>query len=245
MRPPRLMISLLILTVLAGCSRAPKARVEAAPRAETGAIYAAAHAARTQTGALYAAASRLAASNSPVAPHRTSPTGARGYFTTEATGSVTTAADPTYTLDAGDKLRIVVYGQEGLTNSYIVGPAGSITMPLVGTVHARGQTVGQLSSTVADKLRQGYVREPHVAAEIESYRPFFILGEVNAPGQYAYVPSMTVETAVAIAGGFSPRASRGNVTITRSLSGQAARGPAPFTATVRPGDTITVQERWF
>jgi protein involved in polysaccharide export with SLBB domain len=107
-----------------------------------------------------------------------------------------------YTLDSGDRLRIVVFGQEGLTNSYAVDASGHIAMPLIGSVLARGATTDQLSRRIADKLRQGYIREPHVAVEIEAYRPFFILGEVTQPGQYPYVANMTVETAVAIAGGF-------------------------------------------
>ena len=108
-----------------------------------------------------------------------------------------------YTLDSGDRLRVVVFGQDGLTNSYVVDASGDIAMPLIGSVAARGLTTDQLSARIADLLRQGYVRDPHVAVEIEAYRPFFILGEVTQPGQYPYVANMTVETAVAIAGGFT------------------------------------------
>ena len=92
-----------------------------------------------------------------------------------------------YTLDSGDRLRVVVFGQDGLTNSYVLDASGHIAMPLIGTVPARGLTTDQLSQRIADMLRQGYVREPHVAVEVEAYRPFFILGEVTAPGQYPYV----------------------------------------------------------
>src|SRR5262249_11178487 len=109
-----------------------------------------------------------------------------------------------YTLDSGDRLRIVVFGQDGLTNSYAVDASGHIAMPLSGSVSARGLTTDQLAATVAAKLREGFIREPHVAVEIEAYRPFFILGEVTQPGQYPYVANMTVETAIAIAGGFGP-----------------------------------------
>jgi polysaccharide export outer membrane protein len=160
----------------------------------------------------------------------------------EVTGSIPA---PPYTLDSGDKLRIVVFGQEGLTNSYAVDAAGSVTMPLIGAVRARGLTPAGLSAAIAAKLRNGYIREPHVAAEIEAYRPFFILGEVTAPGQYPYVANMTVETAVAIAGGYTPRAYKDTVELTRVIDGQPYRGPAPNTFPVRPGDTITIKERWF
>ena len=94
-----------------------------------------------------------------------------------------TAQQP-YTLDSGDRLRIVVFGQDGLTNSYLVDASGHIAMPLIGSVMAKGATTDQLSARLAEKLRDGYIREPHVAVEVEAYRPFFILGEVTAPGQY-------------------------------------------------------------
>src|SRR6266542_732038 len=149
-----------------------------------------------------------------------------------------------YKLDSGDKLRVVVFGQDGLTNSYSVDAAGSITMPLIGAVRARGLSPAELSSAIAARLREGFIREPHVAVEIEAYRPFFILGEVTYPGQYPYVANMTVETAVAIAGGFSPRALRTKVEISRSSGGQVFRGSVPLGTPVRPGDTITVAERW-
>jgi len=154
------------------------------------------------------------------------------------------AAASGYGLDSGDRLRIVVFGQDGLTNSYIVGAGGQIDMPLIGAVSARGLTTDQLAARISDKLRDGYIREPHVAVEIESYRPFFILGEVAAPGQYPYVANMTVETAVAIAGGFGPRASRKTVVLTRNYYGRQIRMAVPLTFPLRPGDTISVQERW-
>ena len=150
-----------------------------------------------------------------------------------------------YTLDSGDRLRVVVFGQEGLTNSYAVDASGHIAMPLIGPVLARGATTDQLSNRIAEKLREGYIREPHVAVEIEAYRPFFILGEVTAPGQYPFVASMSVETAVAIAGGFTPRAFRKTVFVDRTLNGRQVRISVPVTVPLRPGDTVNVQERWF
>ncbi len=150
-----------------------------------------------------------------------------------------------YTLDSGDRLRVMVFGQEGLSNIYLVDVSGKIAMPLIGVVSARGLTSTQLARAIADRLRQGFIREPHVAVEIEVYRPFFILGEVIAPGQYPYVPNMTIETAVAIAGGFTPRAYRWDVEVSRSSTGVTSRQKVPLIAPVRPGDTINVSERWF
>ncbi|MBX9774171.1 MAG: polysaccharide export protein [Xanthobacteraceae bacterium] len=157
------------------------------------------------------------------------------------------AADPAYRLDTGDKLRVVVFGQDGLSNSYFVDAAGQVTIPLIGAVSARGLTTQALARAVGAKLRAGFIRDPHVAIEVETYRPFFILGEVTQPGQYPYVPNMTVETAVAIAGGFTPRAYRYDVKIDRPAAGETLRSRAavPLLTRVEPGDTIVIKERWF
>ena len=155
------------------------------------------------------------------------------------------AHDAAYRLDAGDKLRVVVYGQEGLTNTYAIDAGGSITMPLIGAVPARGRTPAGLAAQITAKLRNGYIREPSVAVEIEAYRPFFILGEVAAPGQYPYVPNMSVESAVAIAGGFSPRARRDRVTLTHIDNSGSSRTVVPLGTALGPGDTVLVGERWF
>jgi polysaccharide biosynthesis/export protein len=184
----------------------------------------------------------LVASVAPVLP----PAGEPGY----APAPVPLAYAPQlqntpYTLDSGDRLRIVVFGQDGLSNSYVVDASGYIDMPLIGPVLARGATTDELTSRIAGKLRQGYVNDPHVAVEVEAYRPFFILGEVTQPGQYPYVADMTVETAVAIAGGFGPRAFRRTVTVTRLVHGEQVRMKVPTSFPLRPGDTVNVQERWF
>jgi polysaccharide export outer membrane protein len=165
-----------------------------------------------------------------------------------AQGTVAHApAEHRYVLDTGDKLRIVVFGQDGLSNSYFVDAAGLVTMPLIGAVNARGLTTQQLARDVSAKLRNGFIREPHVAIEVETYRPFFILGEVTQPGQYPYVPNMTIETAVAIAGGFTPRAYRWEVQIDRPAAGGVVRerGSVPLLTRLQPGDTIIIKERWF
>jgi polysaccharide biosynthesis/export protein len=153
------------------------------------------------------------------------------------------AASPPYTLDSGDKLRVVVFGQEGISGSYMVGAGGEVSLPLIGAVPARGATTQRLAAIIGERLKQGYVRDPHVTVDIEAYRPFFILGEVTTPGQYPYVPGMTAENAVAIAGGFAPRAYKQNVELTRSS--QHFKGDVPLGYSLRPGDTVVVKERWF
>ena len=150
-----------------------------------------------------------------------------------------------YTLGPGDKLRVVVFGQDGISNTYIVDAGGNVSLPLIGSVAARGITTQQLSQRIAERLKQGYVREPHVTVEVESYRPFFILGEVTTPGQYPYVADMTVEKAIAIAGGFAPRAYKSTVELTRSAPGDQSKSEVPLTYPLRPGDTVMVKERWF
>jgi polysaccharide biosynthesis/export protein len=162
-----------------------------------------------------------------------------------AAAPMAVAYDAAYRLDAGDKLRVVVYGQEGLTNTYAIDAGGSITMPLIGSVPARGRTPAELASAITARLRGGYIRDPSVAVEIEAYRPFFILGEVAAPGQYPYVPNMSVESAVAIAGGFSPRAKRDYVTLTHTGASGSSRYVVPLGTPLSPGDTVFVSERWF
>ena len=150
-----------------------------------------------------------------------------------------------YTLDSGDKLRVVVFGQEGISGTYLVDAGGNVSLPLVGTVRARGVSTQHLARTIGERLKQGYVREPHVTVTIESYRPFFILGEVTTPGQYPFVPNMTAENAIAVAGGFSPRAKKQTVELSRNAGGQQFKGDVPLNYPLRPGDTVVVKERWF
>lgn len=150
-----------------------------------------------------------------------------------------------YLLDSGDQLRIVVFGQDDLSNTYAVDSGGKLAMPLIGAVDARGQTIRQLESNIEGRLRNGYLRSPDVTVEIAAYRPFFIMGEVKTPGQYPYVNAMTVQTAVAIAGGFTERANKRQVEITRQAGDKLVLGEAGMAGGVRPGDTIYVKERLF
>ena len=119
-------------------------------------------------------------------------------------------------------------GQDGITSSYTVDAGGNVNLPLVGVVSARGTPTQQFSQAIAERLKQGYVREPHVTVEVETYRPFFILGEVTNPGQYPYVADMTAETAIAIAGGFARAPARRRVKLTRNAPGQQIKGEVPL-----------------
>jgi polysaccharide export outer membrane protein len=150
-----------------------------------------------------------------------------------------------YRLDAGDRLRVTVFEQTGLTGTYSVDQAGYIAFPLIGAVPARGRTLQELEGTIAGSLRQGYLRDPDVSIEIDRYRSFFVLGEVGQAGQYSYVAGMTVQNAIAIAGGYSARAYQHNVDITRNINGEIMTGRVKITDPILAGDTIYVRERLF
>lgn len=154
-------------------------------------------------------------------------------------------ADTAYRLGSGDRLRITVFGETGLTGEYLVDGNGNISMPLISQVRLGGMTSAEAQALIAAKLRDGYLRNPDVAVQIIGYRPFFILGEVVKAGQYPYVVGMTIQTAVAIAGGYSPRARKSKVKVTRHTVQGPVRMKLKPTSTVMPGDTIVVEERFF
>jgi polysaccharide biosynthesis/export protein len=153
--------------------------------------------------------------------------------------------DQPYRLGAGDRVRVTVFEQDGLTNTYSVDQSGYLSFPLVGAIPARGHTAQQMEKAIADKLRQGYLRDPDVSVEIDRYRPIFVMGEVGAAGQYSYVPGLTVQKAIAIAGGFSPRANQESVDITRDINGKVMTGRVVTSDPLLPGDTVYVRERLF
>ncbi len=155
------------------------------------------------------------------------------------------AINQPYRLGAGDKVRITVFEQESLTNTYSVDQSGYLAFPLIGSVPARGYTVQQLEGEIAGQLRAGYLRDPDISVEMDRYRPIFVMGEVGASGQYSYVPGMTVQKAIAAAGGFSPRGYQGNVDITRDINGKVMTGRVRTSDPLLPGDTIYVRERLF
>lgn len=150
-----------------------------------------------------------------------------------------------YRLDSGDRLRITVFEQPGLTGTFAIDQSGYIAYPLIGSVAARGRTLQELEGTIAANLRQGYLRDPDVTIEIDRYRSFFVMGEVGQAGQYSYVPGMTVQNAIAIAGGFSQRANQRNVDITRKINGEIMTGRVSISDPILAGDTIYVRERLF
>jgi polysaccharide biosynthesis/export protein len=151
-----------------------------------------------------------------------------------------------YHLGPGDAVRLITFGEETLTGEFHVNDTGAIAIPLIGAIHAAGLTTHELEATVAAALKKAnMLRDPSIVAEITAYRPIFVLGEVNKPGQYAYQPGMTVVTAAAVAGGFTYRAIEDYASVVRTRDGHAIEGRAARQAYVQPGDVITVFERRF
>lgn len=145
-----------------------------------------------------------------------------------------------YTLDSGDIVRVSVYGEAELSRSYRVDDAGKVAMPLVGTVAVRGKTTQAAAAAISAALAAGYIREPSVAVEVDTYRPFFIQGEVKNSGQFPYAYGMTVRAAISVAGGYTDSATRGMVVVYRRAGDQVMKGMLPPDAPFLPGDTLVV-----
>jgi protein involved in polysaccharide export with SLBB domain len=152
---------------------------------------------------------------------------------------------PVYRLAATDKVRIGVYNEPTLSGEFTVAPDGQIAFPLIGQVDAAGKTAVELSTAITTRLADGYLREPKVTAEVLTFRPFYVLGEVNRAGELPYTPGMTVAQAIASAQGFTYRANKDYVYLTRQGSGEEVRVPISPTLKIYPGDTIRIGERYF
>ena len=149
-----------------------------------------------------------------------------------------------YRLGSGDRIKIIVFGEEDLSGELEVDSTGSLAMPLIGTIRASGRTVRQLEINITEKLSGDYLISPQVSIEVLNYRPFYIIGEVKTPGEYPYRAGMTVINAVGIAGGFTFRADEDDITISRGGSNANPR-EARRSTLVRPGDVVRVKERFF
>jgi len=152
-------------------------------------------------------------------------------------------ATQSYTLGAGDRIKVTVFGHPDLSGEFEVDGTGLIAMPLIKEVKAATLTARQLEASIADHLEPDYLRNPRVSVEVLTYRPFYIIGEIKEPGSYPYVSGMTAWNAVALAGGFTYRAKTGFVLLRRGNAQDAQR--VPLDALVQPGDVIEVAERFF
>jgi len=149
-------------------------------------------------------------------------------------------------LQPGEKVKITVYGEEALTNDYDVNPAGYVAMPLIGSIRAAGRSQTDFGKDVADRYRRGgFLQDPHVTVAIVQFKPFYVLGEASTPGEYPFRSGLNVHTAVAMAGGFTYRASRSYVLIRHAgdevWKEYSLAEPVP----IAPGDLIRVPERYF
>lgn len=157
----------------------------------------------------------------------------------------TNAGLTSYALGPGDKVRITVYDEPSLTGEYIVSARGTVSVPLIGDFPAAGQTIDGFRVALEGRLGQGILNDPKVAAEVVEYRPFFILGEVNKPGQYPYAAGLTLYSAVATAQGFTYRANTHKVAITHAGETVEHRVRIDAATPILPGDTIRILERFF
>ena len=149
-----------------------------------------------------------------------------------------------YTLDTGDVVRVTVYGDAELSTQYRIDDNGAIAFPLVGPINVRKQTTQVAAARITAALANGYMRNPNVAVEIITYRPFFIQGEVTTSGQFSYVYAMTVRGAISTAGGFTDTANRTRVIVYRPEGNEMIKGRVGLDFPIRPGDTIVVLDRW-
>lgn len=149
-----------------------------------------------------------------------------------------------YTLGPGDRLKITVFGEDHLSGEFQLDGSGRISFPLIGEVRSQGLTLRELEQRLGDKLRDGYLIDPRVSLEVLNYRPFYILGEVNKPGQYEYVSGITLFNAVALAGGYTHRARQNRAQITRTNPDMVIED-ADHATIILPGDIINIRERFF
>lgn len=149
------------------------------------------------------------------------------------------------TLSPGDTIRVTVFNEGQLTGTYQIDDDGFVSLPLAGTVKAAGMTKVDFEKLLASKLRGDYLTNPKITVEIASFRPYFILGEVEKPGQFNYTSNLNVLSAMAVAGGPTYRASQNEVLIQRGGKGDFKKFPMSPTVMIYPGDLIRVPERFF
>ena len=142
-------------------------------------------------------------------------------------------------------MRVIVFGEPDLSGEFFVDDAGSVDLPLIGDVQAGGATVSEFEQKVVARFSDGYLRDPKVSIEVLNYRPFFIIGEVKNGGEYPYKGGLTVQDAVAIAGGYSYRANERAAFIRRANSDQEIKVDLSQRVPIFPGDNVRIPERFF
>ncbi len=150
-----------------------------------------------------------------------------------------------YRLGAGDKVRVIVFGEQDLSGEFVVGDSGNIDMPLIGSVSAKGATVTEFQNKVVTQLKNGYLNDPKVSIEVLNYRPFFITGEVKNGGEYPFKANLTVQDAVGVAGGYTYRAETSYALIRRAGEDREIKVALTSRVPINPGDSIRIPERFF
>ena len=150
-----------------------------------------------------------------------------------------------YKLGPNDKLRLIVFGEDNLSGEFVVSGTGSVSLPLIGGVKAQGLTIKQFEESITAKYKNGYLNDPKVSVEVLNYRPFFITGEVKNGGEYPYKNGLTVQDAVAVAGGYTYRANTDKVHIRRAGQNQEIEVQLNQRIPIVPGDNIKIPERYF
>jgi polysaccharide export outer membrane protein len=148
-------------------------------------------------------------------------------------------------LAGGDKVRVIVYGEDKISGDYQLDSAGFLSVPLAGSIQGAGLTKVELERALTQKLKSEYLRNPKVTVEVINYRPFYVLGEVQKPGEYQFRNGLNVLSAIAIAGGATYRANNSSVMIQRSGTTDLKEYPQSPTVLVMPGDVVRVPERFF
>jgi polysaccharide export outer membrane protein len=153
--------------------------------------------------------------------------------------------EDSYQLGTGDKVRVIVFGEEDLSGEFQIDGNGRISLPLIGQVPATGETAAALEQNIAGRLADGYLQNPRVSVEITVYRPFYVIGEINKPGEYAYVNGMSALNAIALAGGFTQKAVEDVLYIRRNGSTREEKVPADQMTRILPGDVVRVPITFF
>src|SRR6185437_10471029 len=155
------------------------------------------------------------------------------------------SAPAEYVLGPGDKLRLTVYGETDLSGEFTIDGSGYARLPLIGQTRAAGYTARQLEQVIAGTLARGYLKSPRVSVEIATYRPFYVIGAVNRPGQYPYVEHMNAMNAIALAGGFNPSAVESVIFLRREGSDKEEEVPVNQSTLIYPGDVVKVHTTFF
>jgi polysaccharide export outer membrane protein len=148
-------------------------------------------------------------------------------------------------LQAGEKIRLSVYGEASLSGDYQIDPSGILSLPLAGQVKAAGLTEAELKQEITQKLKTEYLKNPKVTVSVVEFRPFYILGEVEKPGSYPYTSGLNALSAIAIAGGTTYRASKSTILIQHPGESGLREYPLKGSVAILPGDIIRVPQRYF